>query len=424
MTTNTQHTPRWLRWLAWLPLVIALALLFVALLAQATICAPAVWNVPLDLGWLPAGFSSLAFGVLCGLIVLRQPHNRIGWLCGAIAVAPMLVGIVPNVFLRCEVLGLITLPAAPYLAWLSPLGSLAIFLMFFLLPLWFPNGRFLSVGWRRFALVTYSLLIVMNLLVAVWPGPLYYYQAMQIDRTVDNPFGLSFQPPPGLTLLVQRFYSVTLLVGILIAQLSLFSRWRRSNGQTRQQLKVFAFYVVTIGTFYMLFELANQQWRPASQIASLWDGWLYLTLQVLLWLGYPTAVGVSVLKYRMYDVDVVIRKTLVYSTVTALLAVVYFGSVVTLQGLFGRWTGIEQSTLAIAVSTLVIAGIFTPLRRRIQNVIDSRFYRKKYNAQRVLAQFAQTARDETDLNALLAELEQVIQEALQPQEVRVWLRKE
>ena len=123
-------------------------------------------------------------------------------------------------------------------------------------------------------------------------------------------------------------------------------------------------------------------------------------------------------------VDIVIRKTLVYAALTALLALFYFGSVVLLQRLFGVLTGVEQSPLAVVISTLAIAALFTPLRRRVQDVIDRRFYRKKYDAQQVLARFAITARDETDLDALTAELVRVVQETLQPERVSVWLRKQ
>jgi hypothetical protein len=136
----------------------------------------------------------------------------------------------------------------------------------------------------------------------------------------------------------------------------------------------------------------------------------------------PLTIGLSILRYRLWDIDLIVRKTLIYSALTALLALIYFGAVVFLQSLFARLAGVQQSTLAVVVSTLVIAALFTPLRRRIQEWIDRRFFRKKYDAQQVLAQFALTARDETDLDALTAELVRVVQETIQPEKVSVWLR--
>jgi hypothetical protein len=132
-------------------------------------------------------------------------------------------------------------------------------------------------------------------------------------------------------------------------------------------------------------------------------------------------LGIAILRYRLFDIDVIIRKTLVYAMVTATLALVYFGSVVLLQQVFRGLTG-ERSTLAIIVSTLVIAALFSPLRRRVQDEVDHRFYRRKYDAQQALAAFSAKARDQTDLDALTAELTRVVRETVQPGHVSVWLR--
>ena len=137
-------------------------------------------------------------------------------------------------------------------------------------------------------------------------------------------------------------------------------------------------------------------------------------------LALPLALAVGILRYRLFDIDVIIRKTTSYAILTALLALVYFGSVVVLQRLLAPVTG--ESTAAVVLSTLLIAALFLPLRRRVQATIDRRFFRKKYDAEKVLQQFAATARDETDLDALTAELLRVIQETMEPEHVSVWLK--
>ena len=151
------------------------------------------------------------------------------------------------------------------------------------------------------------------------------------------------------------------------------------------------------------------------------DLWLKF-IDALIYLALPTTFAIAILRYRLFDIHVIIRKTLVYTLLSGLLALVYFGMVVLLQNIVGR-TADEQSPLIIVVSTLLIAALFAPLRQRVQAFIDRRFFRKKYDAQQVLAQFAQTARDEVDMEALKAELLRVVQETMQPETVVVWLRE-
>jgi hypothetical protein len=148
--------------------------------------------------------------------------------------------------------------------------------------------------------------------------------------------------------------------------------------------------------------------------------WIYSLLSPLTALVLPVSLGIAITRYRLFDIDVIIRKTLVYSVLTLLLALVYFGSVVLFQQVFRSLTD-ERSSIAIVVSTLVIAALFAPLRRRVQDVIDRRFYRRKYDAQRALAAFATTARDEVDLDQLNAELVRIVHETIRPSHVSLWL---
>lgn len=414
-------TERWRGILAWTPLALTVAIWLPEGWLSSTVCLPVGADVSTAWAWLNILFSSIAFAALCGLIITRQPQNRIGWLCGAIGVLPPLLNASFGVQ-QCANEGLFTGPGVAYAAWFSSFFGLVLSLQFLLLPLWFPDGRFQSAGWRRFALIAYGLLVLGAIVSALWPGKLILAEAIGgVPTGSVNPFGLPFEPSAEQTRLVQAFLSISLLIGILIGNFSLFFRWRNADLQTRQQIKVFAFFLITIGTTYFLFELVAQLMLPAFNLFGVLGGWLYMALLMLLWVGYPVAIGVAVLRYRMYDVDVVIRKTVTYSIVVALLLLVYFGSVILLQQLFANITG-QRSEWITIVSTLVIAALFVPLRNRIQNSVDKRFYRKKYDAQKVLQEFAMTVRDETDLDKLTGELLSVVNETMQPKNASVWLK--
>jgi hypothetical protein len=204
-----------------------------------------------------------------------------------------------------------------------------------------------------------------------------------------------------------------LLAGIVLSALSLVFRYRRAGGVERQQLKWFAFAAVLFGGSLVFSGFLGRD------LPGVWDA----LFETVTFVGVYAAVGVAILRYRLYDIDLIINRTLVYGSLTAMLVLLYLGGVVSLQYAFRTLTGQEQQPqLAVVVSTLVIAALFNPLRRRIQSFIDRRFYRSKYDARKTLEAFSARLRDETDLEALNEELVSVVRETMQPAHVSLWLR--
>jgi hypothetical protein len=260
-----------------------------------------------------------------------------------------------------------------------------------LLPLVYPDGRLLSREWR---IVAWGGLIgcaTAALAVLTRPGPLDRYPS------IDNPFGIEVHIV--VTIMVAMVGVLLVVVSWVLSWMSWIARWQRAQGEERQQLKWFAYGILLI-------------------VVSLVQPWYLLPFALAL---FPITVGIALVKYHLYDIDVVINRTLVYGSLTAILAALYFGGIVVLQRLFVALTG-ERSTLAVVASTLVIAALFNPLRHRIQGVIDRRFYRRKYDAARTLEAFSAKLRDETDLDALREDLVGVVRETMQPAHVSLWLR--
>ncbi len=194
-------------------------------------------------------------------------------------------------------------------------------------------------------------------------------------------------------------------------------RFRRSRGVERQQMKLFAYVIVVLIGGSVLA-------GTISDVTGVgWLGESSFVVSVIGLMCLPIAVGIAILRYKLYEIDILINRTLVYGPLTATLALVYFGGVATTQLVFRALTGQQQQPqLAIVISTLVIAALFNPLRRRIQAFIDRRFYRNKYDARKTLEAFSTRLRDETDLDALNDELVGVVRETIQPAHVSLWLR--
>jgi hypothetical protein len=231
-----------------------------------------------------------------------------------------------------------------------------------------------------------------------------------IPWSVPNPIGFI---TPDLFDTISGPFLILFPIWILLCAASLFLRFRKARGVEREQIKWLFYAGVVFVLFYMPSFVGNTYYQAEN------------LLNLLLPVGMstlPIAIGIAILRYRLYDIDVIIRKTLQYALLTGLLLLVYFGSVILLQGLTENLFG-EQSPLVIVLSTLAIAALFNPLRTRIQDFIDRRFYRKKYDAEQALTQFTATARDEVDMDQLNAALLQTVEETMQPESVSLWLQQ-
>ncbi len=224
-----------------------------------------------------------------------------------------------------------------------------------------------------------------------------------------NPLGVEALPPTGGVL--DGLLLVIYLATIGASAASLITRFRRSHGDERQQIKWLAYAAAAIPVWFL-----TNWWIEAINPV------LFAVMDALIISGLPITAAIAILKYRLYDIDVIINRTLVYGTLTVLLAVIYFGGVILLREVFAPFIG-GNNQVAIVASTLAIAALFSPLRRRIQSVIDRRFYRRKYDAQKTLQAFSARLRDETDLSSLRRDTLQVVQETLQPAHVTMWLRE-
>jgi hypothetical protein len=283
--------------------------------------------------------------------------------------------------------------------WAPGFGIILVFL-----PLLFPDGHPPSRRWRGVAWLgglSIGLICVLTSIV-LWPerGP----ALLQLEG-----FGGEVEEwRSAVSDWVLKLVGPMLLVAGLGAVISLFVRFRRARGDERQQIKWFASAAALTLAWIIVAE------EQSGEIVALWG--------LLVIASIPVATGMAILRYRLYDIDRIINRTLVYGVLTGILALVYFGGVATSEAIFRALTGQEQQPqIAVVVSTLVIAALFTPLRRRIQRFIDRRFYRRKYDARKTLEDFSAQLRDETDLEALSNDLLGVVRETMQPAHVSLWL---
>ena len=409
-------------WLAWslAGLSVAMFLASVALFFLARSApVPSGSSASRTVGDLLISAPILAFPIVGALIASRRPHNPTGWICLADGLLLMLLGL----FDSYSVYGLAKPGSVPFPVaaaglgewlWVPTVGLLAIYLV-----LLFPDGRLPSRRWRPLAWLSGAIIVLASVGSGLSPGPIAELGG------VRNPFGLERQP---WVAYVANALLVPFLACILASVVSLILRYRRSGGEERQQIKWIAFAASFVGLGFVgamvsgliASVFAPEAWGDTADGAPLWFDLLFSGV-LLSFGGVPVAVGIAVLRYRLYDIDLIINRALVYGSLTAALVAVYFGAVVVLQRLFVVLTG-EKATLAVVVSTLAIAALFNPLRRRVQAFVDRRFYRRKYDAAKTLAAFNARLRDETDLRTLTDDLMGVTRGTVQPEHVSLWLR--
>jgi len=398
----SQRAAAWLAWSLW---GFGLAIGLLGHLLDA-------WNDHLNSMVASSDLALLAYLTVGALIVWRRPANRIGWLF-LLSTLLLAFGGARNLADQYAIYTLVTHPGAlPGGAWAVLLGQIAQIAGFFslvsLVLLLFPDGRPLSPRWRIVAWAAglfIALAVVSELL-----NPL---PSTADELYVANPLapGLARAAPIAAHTLSALAQTLTTVTGLAIAFASVTSallRFRRARGDERQQLKWFAYGVLLIPVSLvvgMIASLLNLTWLNDL-------GWWQISI-----VGIPIAVAIAILKYRLYAIDLLIRRTLIYGLLTALLALSYLGAVVALQTIFTVFTGSARSEWVTVPSTLFIAALFVPLRNRLQRFIDQRFYRRKYDAARTLAEFGAAVRDEVNLDQLVDHLARVVDDTMQPESV-------
>jgi hypothetical protein len=347
----------------------------------------------------------VAFPLVGAMIASRRPHNPIGWICLAVGFLFLLLGMSEYY----SIYGVAKPGSVPFLVGIASLGNWlwvpAVGLLGIYLLLLFPDGRLLSRWWRPLAWLSGAVIVVLSVGFGLAPGPM-----ANLPPGIRNPLGLEELP----WLLNAAFVVLPLLLLCMLASaVSLVLRYRRSGGEVREQIKWIAFAASFMVLAYLSLSISQFIGEPE----------LLFSVVDLSFAGVPVAIGFAVLKHRLYDIDVLINRTLVYGALTVTLVTLYFGGVATTQTIFRTLTG-QESTLAVVASTLAIAALFNPLRRRVQAFVDRRFYRRKYDARKTLETFSAKLRDETDLDALNDELVRVVRVTMQPAHASLWLRSE
>jgi hypothetical protein len=397
---STRIAAAWLAWSLWALSVMLTALSILLLVSNLTQPNTHIYDT-----WLDNTLNAVFFSTVGAFVASRRPENLVGWLLCLFALSESIQLFGAEYAIYALLAHPNSLPAGEATAWISSwILPIIIGLSVFFILL-FPTGRLPSGGWRPLAWLTVAFILVGAISGAFDSGP------VEGLGTIRNPLGIDGFPNAYGA--VADTMAPVLLVAAAIA---LFMRLRRAEGVERQQIKWFAYAAAaTVIGLFLAYVI------PTLTGGSLWFDRAGYAVLIAVIPAIPISIGIAILRYRLYDIDIIINRTLVYGSLTATLVALYFGGIVLLQGTFVALTG-EQSTLAVVASTLAIAALFNPLRRRIQSFIDRRFYRSKYDARKTLEAFSVKLRDETDLQTLNNDLVGVVRETMQPAHVTLWLR--
>ncbi|MEO7422007.1 MAG: hypothetical protein ABIU87_06395 [Ornithinibacter sp.] len=358
----------------------------------------------------------LAFPLVGLLILRRQPRNTVGWLLQAIGLVWALNLLAENYATYGMVLSPGSLPRPEVMAAFSQAGWVpAIGLMGTFLFLLYPDGHLPSPRWRPVAWVCGATIALGTLGVLLRPGTM---AGSPIPQT-ENPLAWT-SGGPLLTVLMVVVLPL-LPIGIIACAIALVTRFRRSRGVERLQLKWLALAGAVVALLYLATMVAVLLGEVTDVLDAATGAVTVLQLVSLVsFVLVPVSIGIAILLHGLYEVDVVINRALVYGALTATLAGVYLGSVLLLQLILSPVT--SQSDLAVAGSTLAVAALFRPARRRIQRVVDRRFYRSRYDAARTLDDFTDRLRHQVDLDAVGSDLRSVVDTSVQPAHVSLWVR--
>ena len=404
----------WLRFFFWLLAVFCVALAAAALaLFERNLAALAVPDeqAPRAMNMIMA----VTFPLVAAVILSNRPRHRIGWIFMAIGFGQAVAQLSKQYAFYALEVAPGSLPGAGLAFWMQELLWFPSFCLFILLIVLFPDGKPLTPRWRWFV---------------VWIGASCLLLGISaLVEAQTDPMVVGFLPevvdPWGVGDVIFDFAVWMMLFSVPAAVAGLALRLRRARGVERQQLKWFTFAGIIFVVIFVILSTLSAWPVLDESVRALNAYWIALRVSQILFplavVLFPLAVGFAIQRYKLYDIDLIIRRTMIYSLITLALGVVFAASVIFSQQVIFRLTGQEQSGFSTVLSTLFIAGLYSPLRDRVQAGIDRRFYRQKYDAEQTLASFGVEIRNEVDLDALVEKVEAVVAETLQPESVQLIL---